>query len=126
MIIHPFIINISSNSGIAVISLLFSSVCNCPNTNLLVSIHAFTICIAFLSFSLSYDLLTVFPSIAIIGLSLLSAISFVQFMKQCEKLDTSRFSNTLWIVSCEGIPFGSSKYFLNHFSFISAKKAISS
>ncbi len=111
--IHPFISNISSSLGIAVISLLFSSRASYPSTKPHSVENALTTCSG--DFLPSFVRRACFPSIATtpVTFSTMLRIHFTNTVCTC---CVSTALITFRKVQASGTPFSSLTYFFSHFS----------
>src|SRR5580693_1176081 len=123
---HTDTSKIFSNSGIAVISLLLSSTFTSPSTSPLSRAHALTICTAPFPFLRSWLRLDCFPSIATTSCFVFAYTDPIHPRKHSRNSPGSIRANTRAIVSCDGMPLGSSRNPLNHSSFDLPKSSISS
>ena len=115
--IQPFISSRFSNSGMAVISLDFSSVIICPSVTRFSDAQALTTWIADLLDDLSWERRKVLPSIATTCPFVTLQTDRIQFRKRSSNSFGFITENTLPKVSWEGMPLGNFKNVLSQSYF---------
>lgn len=121
---HPSRSKSFHSSGMAVISLDFSSTATWARTIRFSTAHALTRCKAFFPCTASWERLNVLPSMAMTP-GIFPVIPRTQFRKHSSNCLGSIRANTRPKVSCEGMPLGRSKKVLSQVSFVLPNDSIS-
>src|SRR6516165_1929802 len=114
--VAPRTFNSCNNTGMAVVSLEWSAVATCPSTTPRSVAQALTRWRASFPVVLSPDRRRVLPSIAIVWPSREPSTVCTNCRSTRVNCCGSSSANTRPKVSCDGIPFGNSRNFSNHFS----------